>query len=140
MKIRSNYVSNSSSSSFVVFGYRIGNIYKKNLILDFDNKKYIMVGYDLYNGEDIINLNKTNFNWFRKQINESDIDCGDGTIIEVPSHFSVHCSHRSMPSCLTARWMPSTPSSARQISPRPRRHGSSRSSASCSSARKSSLR
>ncbi|MBR4315817.1 MAG: hypothetical protein IKP65_02440 [Alphaproteobacteria bacterium] len=83
MKIRWCYVSNSSSSSFVVFGYRIGNIYKKNLILDFDNKKYIMVGYDLYNGEDIINLNKTNFNWFRKQINESDIDCGDGTIIEV---------------------------------------------------------
>lgn len=83
MKIRWCYVSNSSSSSFVVFGYRIGNIYKKNLILDFDNKKYIMIGHDLYNGEDIINLNKTNFNWFRKQINESDIDCGDGTIIEV---------------------------------------------------------
>ena len=83
MKIRWCYVSNSSSSSFVVFGYRIGNIYKNNLILDFDNKKYIMIGHDLYNGDDIINLNKTNFNWFRKQINESDIDCGDGTIIEV---------------------------------------------------------
>lgn len=82
MKIRNNYVSNSSSSSFILIGIESGNIFE-NLTLDFDNKNYVMIGKYFFNDEadDFIELTEEMFNWLNDR--KYDIDTGNGTIIEV---------------------------------------------------------
>ena len=83
MKIRSNYVSNSSSSSFIVIGKDVGNIYSNNIELDFKNKQYVMLGKELYDGTDYIELTPELFDWINKR--KYDLDWGNGSIIEVIS-------------------------------------------------------
>ena len=82
MKIRNNYVSNSSSSSFILIGIESGNIFE-NLTLDFNNKNYVMIGRYFFNDEadDFIELTEEMFNWLNDR--KYDIDIGNGTIIEV---------------------------------------------------------
>ena len=82
MKIRNNYVSNSSSSSFILIGIESGNIFE-NLTLDFDNKNYVMIGRYFFNDEadDFIELTEEMFNWLNYR--KYNIDIGNGTIIEV---------------------------------------------------------
>lgn len=81
MKIRSNYVSNSSSSSFVVIGKDTGNIYSNNLQLDFENKQYVMLGKELSDGTDYIELTPELFEWINRR--KFDLDWGNGSIIEI---------------------------------------------------------
>ena len=82
MKMRNNYISNYSSSSFILIGIESGNIFE-NLTLDFDNKNYVMIGRYFFNDEadDFIELTEEMFNWLNDR--KYDIDIGNGTIIEV---------------------------------------------------------
>lgn len=84
MKIRSNYVSNSSSSSFIVIGYNVGNILEnKEFKLDFKNKEYFMIGKYLYvdEADDFIHLTPKLLKWFEDH--KYTIDVGNGDIIEI---------------------------------------------------------
>ena len=80
--MRNNYISNYSSSSFILIGIESGNIFE-NLTLDFDNKNYVMIGRYFFNDEadDFIELTEEMFNWLNDR--KYDIDIGNGTIIEV---------------------------------------------------------
>jgi len=84
MKIRSGYVSNSSSSSFVLVGRVLGG-FDEIKSLDFSgDKKYVILGKYLCDGQDIIELNETLYN----QICVNAIHFGDeynniGKVVEV---------------------------------------------------------
>lgn len=86
MKIRSSYVSNSSSSSFIIIGYEVGDIFdepKKEL--DFKNNYYVYLGKEIYDSEDgmdLIDLNQEIYDWlYDHKWNIKEM--GRGTIIKV---------------------------------------------------------
>lgn len=59
MKIRNGYVSNSSSSSFCIIGYKVCNTNTAHdYNFDLENNQYLMIGRELCEGIDIIDLNK----------------------------------------------------------------------------------
>lgn len=82
MKIRTGYVSNSSSSSFIVIGRDVGNIFSNSLNLDFKNKEYAMFGKELWGeGTDFIHLTSELFEWIKDR--RYNIDFYNGDIIEI---------------------------------------------------------
>lgn len=85
MKVRNGYVSNSSSSSFVVICKEIGNIFQSNLNLDFENKAYAMIGnHDCCEGgDDFIHLTPTLFKWFEERKMDIGFNIDNGDIIEI---------------------------------------------------------
>lgn len=85
MKVRIGFVSNSSSSSFIMLGKSVGSLQQRT-VLDFTkpNSDYIMIGKDLCDGIDLIDLNEDLYHWFiehRDDILENSYI--DGTIYEV---------------------------------------------------------
>jgi len=67
MKVRNGYVSNSSSSSFLVLGNVVGtpqNI--ERIKFDFDKFEYVMVGKFLCEGYDLIKLNPKIVKWIER--------------------------------------------------------------------------
>ena len=82
---RDGYVSNSSSSSFVVIGKVIGHLFEDELVLDKD-KHYIVQGKYLYEADDIINLDNNLVKWFKEHYYKNDrrgINDIDDSVIEV---------------------------------------------------------
>lgn len=65
MKTRTSFVSNSSSSSFVVIGKTVGNLFADDIELD-EHQFYLMRGKFLCDGEDIITLDKETAKWFKE--------------------------------------------------------------------------
>lgn len=68
MKVRLNYVSNSSSSSFVVLGVVEGYL-KDEPLLDFINNEYMMIGDWLSEGVDVIDVNANTYPWLKEHKN-----------------------------------------------------------------------
>lgn len=78
MKIRSGFVSNSSSSSFAIAGIYIGNFNNIDKIIFDKTKTYIMLGNYLEEGKDIIYLNEKLIKFFID--NKDNINVEDGDI------------------------------------------------------------
>ena len=75
MKIRTGYVSNSSSSSFCIVGYKhcnTNNIDKYDF--DFDKNQYVMMGMDLSEGMDVVILNESIVQYLKSHTIEYDYD------------------------------------------------------------------
>ena len=70
MKIRTNYVSNSSSSSFIFIGVKRGTISNSNKSFKLDNNKtYVAIGKHLDEGFDVVDLNQEMLDYLITNIN-----------------------------------------------------------------------
>lgn len=70
MKIRAGFVSNSSSSSFVIFGKLLGRLADiEPHEFDFNSKTYLMIGHELSDGYDIITLDEEIYDFFVACVN-----------------------------------------------------------------------
>lgn len=68
LKTRLSYVSNSSSSSYIVFGRRLGCFEEMGgHPFDFDNKQYLLVGKMLTEGLDLMRLTADLCDFFRAE-------------------------------------------------------------------------
>lgn len=87
MKIRNGFVSNSSSSSFVLVGQYVGNIIDKEGFdlsrLDFNHKNYVCFGGSLSDAEDVMDLTKEMAKYIIDNKDKFlDLDFFDGSIFE----------------------------------------------------------
>ena len=80
MKVRTSFVSNSSSSSFVVVGRTVGNVFAGDVNLE-QGKKYVMIGRQLRDGVDLVMLNNRLLKWFRENAGACEGEF-DGDVIE----------------------------------------------------------
>jgi len=90
MKTRISFVSNSSSSSFVVIGKPVGNLFYDDIELD-ENRVYLMRGKRLCDGDDIITLDKKTAKWFKEHYFKDDrefLSEISGDIIDVTCSFT----------------------------------------------------
>lgn len=75
MKIRTNYVSNSSSSSFCVVGYKIcSTSYMHDIVFDSEKYNYIMLGKYLNEGIDFVLLDDEMIKYLQNDSLEDDYD------------------------------------------------------------------
>ena len=80
MKIRNGFVSNSSSSSFIIIGKPV-NINDLK-VSDIKNKNYVVVGKDLSDGSDIFNIDSIDIFYFLKTVEYMDNPFEDFEIFE----------------------------------------------------------
>ena len=71
MKSRIGYVSNSSSSSFVVIGKVVGDLFKGDFKFK-KGRKYYVIGKSMCDGTDVILLDKELADWFKKHHEKND--------------------------------------------------------------------
>lgn len=89
MKSRHGYVSNSSSSSFVVIGRKAGNLFGDKIDLD-NGKQHYLVGACFDEGDDIMSLTPELAKWVVEHHAKNDrygVDEINGDVIE--AEFSV---------------------------------------------------
>ena len=72
MKIRTNYVSNSSSSSFILIGKKICKLNESSKDIKLDrNKTYVAIGKFLNEGYDVAEFNQEMFDYVIAHIDSS---------------------------------------------------------------------
>ncbi len=84
MKTRAYYVSNSSSSSFVIIGRKIGNLFHEDVKLE-KGRQYYVIGTCFEDGYDVISLNDEMAEWLKEHYSKNDrerIREIDGNVIE----------------------------------------------------------